>query len=125
MLTSGTPFSRREGRRHPVDDHVGAAAGDHLFRSDVGAARLDRDIKAFLFVKALVLGDIVARELRLRDPFELQRQLVGCLRAGQPTWPSATGCQCNPFFMLTFSFWFAFWHHRPACFGVLPPLVSV
>ena len=34
MLTSGTPFSRAaSARRHPVDDHVGAAAGDHLLRA--------------------------------------------------------------------------------------------
>jgi hypothetical protein len=56
MLTSGTPFSRGQSRRHPVDDHVGAAAGDHLRRRDVRTARLDRDVEVFLFVEALVLA---------------------------------------------------------------------
>jgi hypothetical protein len=31
MLTSGRPLlARRQRRGHPFDDHVGAAAGDHL-----------------------------------------------------------------------------------------------
>ena len=72
-----------ERRRHPVDDHVGAAAGDHLLGRDVGAARLDRDVEALFLVEALVLGDVVAGELRLGDPFELQRHRVGG-RAAEP-----------------------------------------
>ena len=70
-------FAGGERAAHPVDDHVGAAAGDHLLGRDVGAARLDLDVEAFLLVEALVLGDVVAGELRLRDPFQLQRHLVG------------------------------------------------
>ena len=78
MLTSGTPFSRAAsaaGIQSTID--VGAAAGDHLLRRDVRAARLDRHVEAFRLVEALVLGDVIAGELRLRDPFELQRDLVG------------------------------------------------
>ena len=41
------------------------------------------DVEAGVLVEALVLGDVVAGELRLRDPFELQRHLVGGLRRGR------------------------------------------
>ena len=73
-----------EGGRHPVDDHVGTAAGDHLRRGNVGAARLDVDVEPGLLVEALVLGDVVAAELGLGDPFKLQRQLVGGLGTACP-----------------------------------------
>ena len=35
------------------------------------------DVEAFVLVEALVLGDVVAGELGLRDPFQLQRHRVG------------------------------------------------
>jgi hypothetical protein len=44
------------------------------------------DVEAFLGVEALVLGDVVAGELRLRHPFELQRHGLAaprCLEGGQ------------------------------------------
>jgi hypothetical protein len=66
----------RQRRRHPFHDHIGAAARDHLRRCDVGPARHDGDVEADLVIKSLLFGDIVAGELRLRDPFELQGQLV-------------------------------------------------
>ena len=40
------------------------------------------DVEAGVLVEALVLGDVVAGELRLRHPFQLQRHLVG--RARRP-----------------------------------------
>ena len=73
-------LARRERRRHPVDDDIGAAARQHLLRRDVRAAGLDRDVEPFILVEALVLGDVIAGELGLRDPFQLQRDLVGRLR---------------------------------------------
>ena len=69
-------LARRQRRRHPVDDDVGAAARQHLLGRDVRTARLDRHVEALLLVEALVLGDVIAGELRLRDPLELQRHLV-------------------------------------------------
>ena len=45
----------------------------------VFCAGLDLDIEILGLVEALLLGDVIARELRLRHPFELQRQLVGGL----------------------------------------------
>ena len=84
MLTSCTPRSRDgQRRRHPLDDHVGPAARDHLRRGDVGAARQDRDVEVGVLVVALLKGDVVARELRLGDPLQLQRQLVGRLGRGR------------------------------------------
>ena len=83
MLTSGTPFSREasaDGIQSTVD--VGAAAGDHLRRGDIRAARLDRDVKAGVLVEAFVLGDEVAGELGLRDPFELNGDGIGGLGGG-------------------------------------------
>ena len=58
----------RSSAAHPVDDDVGAAAGDHLLRRDVRAARQDFDVEVLLGVEALGLGDEVAGELRLRSP---------------------------------------------------------
>ena len=66
-----------QGRGHPVDDDVGTPAGDHLRRGDVGSAGVDGDVEPGLLVEALVLGDIVAGELRLGDPFQLQGHRVG------------------------------------------------
>ena len=66
-----------ESGRHPVDDDVGATAGDHLLGSDVGAAGLDGDVEAGVLIETLVLGNVVAGELGLRHPLELQRHGVG------------------------------------------------
>ena len=75
-----TLFAGRESRWHPVDNNVSAAACEHLWRSHVRAARLDRDINAGILVETLVLRDVIACELGLRDPFQLQRHLVCRMR---------------------------------------------
>ena len=46
------------------------------------AARLDRHVEAGLLVEAFVLGDVVACELRLGDPFELDGHLVRLREGG-------------------------------------------
>ena len=48
---------------------VGTTTGNNLSRGYIGPAGLDRHIKIFIFVKALILGDVIASKLRLRDPF--------------------------------------------------------
>jgi hypothetical protein len=75
-----TAFPRGEARGHPGGDDVGPARGDHLLGRDVRAARLDRDVKVLFLVEPLGLRHVIARELGLRDPFQLQRDLVLRLR---------------------------------------------
>ena len=66
-------FAGRERCGKPVDDDIGATAGDYRLGRDVGPARLDRYVEAGVGVKTLGLGDVVAGKLRLRDPLGLQR----------------------------------------------------
>ena len=94
-------LARRQRRGHPVDDDVGAAAGDHLRRRDVGPAGIDGDVEAGVLVVALGGGDVIAGELRLGDPFELERDLVGGGRWIAETEPSSSPAAiANVFFML-------------------------
>ena len=91
-------LARRQRRRHPVDDDVGAAARQHLLGRDVRAAGLDRHVEPFVLVEALVLGDVIAGELRLRDPFELQRHLVVGLRRARDSIAADAGeCEYHRF----------------------------
>ena len=64
-------FTGRQSRWHPVDHNVSAATGKNLRRRHIRAARLDGDVKTRVLVKALILGHVIARKLRLRDPFKL------------------------------------------------------
>jgi hypothetical protein len=64
-------LTRGQRRRHPVDVHVGTAAGHDLRRTDIGAAGLNRYVESRRFIEAFGLRDIVTRELRLCDPLEL------------------------------------------------------
>ena len=95
LLTAG------QGRGHPVDDDVRAPAGDHLRRGDVGAAGVDRDVEPRLLVQALVLGDIVAGELRLGDPFQLQGHRVGGVGCADAQGDEGRREQCVPHFSRT------------------------
>ena len=70
------PQPSGERGAHPVDDHIGATAGDDLLGGDVGAAGLDLDVEPLGLVVALVFRDEITGELGLRDPFELQDDLV-------------------------------------------------
>ena len=74
---------RGEGGGHPVHHHIRAAAGQHLVRVHIRPAGLDGDVQPVGFVKALGRGDVIAGELRLRDPFELQGDGVIRLRGGE------------------------------------------
>src|SRR3546814_20259476 len=70
-------LARRQGRGHPVDDDVGAAAGNDLRRGDVGTARLDGDVEPGCLVEALVLRHVATGELRLGPPLERDRNRTG------------------------------------------------
>ena len=69
----------REQVVEPVDPELRLAAEHGLLRDDVRAAGPDRDVEAGVVVEALLLGRVVAGELGLRDPLQLQRHLVGRL----------------------------------------------
>ena len=76
-LTRSVPLSRgREQARQPVDAELRLAAGDDLLGDDVRPAVLQRDVKPGLGVEALLHGRVVAGELRLRHPLELQGDVV-------------------------------------------------
>src|ERR1700724_2770518 len=78
-----TLLARGERRRHPIDNHVGATTGYNLRRSNVRAAGIDGHVEPGLLVEAFLLGNEVTGELRLRDPLELDRDLVGGMRGGE------------------------------------------
>ena len=82
---------RREQVRQPVEAELGPSARDDNLRGDVRAADLERDVEPGLLVVALLDGRVVAGELRLRHPLQLQRdvgELGCCLR---PTHPERRG----------------------------------
>jgi hypothetical protein len=109
MLTSGTPFSRA-GRADGIQSTITSAPPPAITCGGAmsGPPGLMVDIEAFFLVQALVLGDVVAGELGLRDPFELQRQLSAAMRALPNPAISERG-PCQPHFLhveLPFSFAF-------------------
>ena len=89
MSTMFAPASRLGERlRHPRDGEVGVAVGEHLLRHDVDRALEDLDVEALLLVEALLDGRVVAGELRLRHPLQLQldglrRVALGCGGGGR------------------------------------------
>ena len=64
MLTSGTPFSRAASAP-PIQSTITSAPPPAITCSGAmsGPPGLIVDVEAFLFVEALVLGDVVAGEL--------------------------------------------------------------
>ncbi len=83
MLTSGTPFSR-EASAEGIQSTITSAPPPAITCGGAtsGPPGLMVDVEAGVLVEALVLGDVVAGELGLRDPFQLDRDLVGGLRRG-------------------------------------------
>jgi hypothetical protein len=69
-----------ERRGHPVGRDIGLAGGEHLRRVDIRPARQDRYLQTGLAIKPLVARHVIAGELRLRQPFRLQYQLVRSIR---------------------------------------------
>ena len=67
------PFSdRAQHLGHPGDRVVDVAGGEDVLRHDVRAAAHDLDVEALVLVVAFVDRRVVAGELRLRDPLQLQ-----------------------------------------------------
>ena len=71
-----TLFACRQGGRHPVQHGIGATACQHLWRCDVWPAGQDRHVQPFFLVIALLQRHVIACELCLRDPLQLQRDFV-------------------------------------------------
>ena len=96
MLTSGTPFSRAASAP-PIQSTITSAPPPAITCSGAmsGPPGLIVDVEVFLLVEALVLGDVVAGELRLRDPFQLQRHLVGAPAPGSAASANAPRQQCQ------------------------------
>ena len=80
MLTSGTPFSRAASAP-PIQSTMTSAPPPAITCSGAtfGPPGMMVDVEVLLGVEALGLGDVVAGELRLRHPFELQRT-VSCAK---------------------------------------------
>ena len=70
-------FTRGQGGRHPIDHHIGPAAQQNLHGRHIRATRFDRHVQVFGLIKPFFKSHIIARKLRLRDPFELQRHVIG------------------------------------------------
>ena len=80
MFTISAPCSRVcSAFGHPGDGEVGLPVGEDLLRHDVDGALEDLDVEAVVVVEPLVDGGEVATELRLGDPLQLQRHVVGAL----------------------------------------------
>ena len=74
----------RQEARQPVDAELRLTGGDDLLRDDVRAAVLQRHVEPGRLVEALQARRVVAGELRLRNPLELQgdlRQLRALVRS--------------------------------------------
>jgi len=78
-----TPVARREGRGQPVDRDIGSAGSQYLRRSDVRPTRLDRHVEPGLAIEPLGLGDEIAGELRVGQPFQLQHQRIASVCRGR------------------------------------------
>ena len=73
MLTSGAPCSRADRRLGSQSmPELRAAARHHLLGHDVRPAGADRDVQVLGLVEALALGRVVAGELGLGHPLELE-----------------------------------------------------
>ena len=68
--------ARREQARQPVEADLRLSARHDLFRRDARPTELERHVEAERLVVAECLGGVVAGELRLCHPLELQGDLV-------------------------------------------------
>src|SRR5262249_43779461 len=63
----------------PVDPELSPATGHDLLGHDVRTTWTDGHVELFGGIEALGLRRVVARELRLGNPLELERHLIGSL----------------------------------------------
>ena len=68
----GTGFAAGERLGHPREREVDVAVRELRLRHDLDAALDDADVEAHVVVEALVLGGVVAGELGLGEPLQLQ-----------------------------------------------------
>src|SRR5690606_34362152 len=73
-------FQGAEHLGYPGDGEVDVAGDEGVLRNDVTSGRDDLDaVETFLLEVALVEGNVVAGELRLREPLELELDRRDCL----------------------------------------------
>src|SRR5205823_288402 len=77
--------ARSQEARQPVDPELRLLAEHDLLGRDARTADLDVHVEVLVLVVALGLRGVVAGELRLRDPLELQGDLRGLALPGVPT----------------------------------------
>jgi hypothetical protein len=73
----------RERLRHPREREVDLAVGELCLRDDLDAALDDLDVEAHALVEALVDRRVVAGELGLDEPLQLQLDRIGRLALGR------------------------------------------
>ena len=102
MLTSGTPFSR-DARAEGIQSTTTSAPPPAMTCGGAmsGPPGLIVDVEPGFLVEAFVLGDEVAGELGLGDPFELDghldRRLCGRKRQDQAPAPAASASMWSSF----------------------------
>ena len=69
-------LTRHQRLGHPGHGEVHRSGGQLLLRSDVHTALVDGHIQAVTLVDPIIQGGVVAGELGLGDPLQLQRHLV-------------------------------------------------
>ena len=73
-----TLFTGSQGSGHPSNDHISPTASNNLLRRNIGPTGKDCHIQTFVGVIALGCGYIIAGELSLRHPFQLQlHRIIG------------------------------------------------
>ena len=102
-------FTGGQCRRHPFDGYIGTTTGDDLGGCDIRATGQDSDVQALFFVKALFKRHVVARELGLRDPFQLKRDVfeMTCSHSGACQ-PQCSRCRVDVIFHVDLLVGYAF-----------------
>ena len=70
-------FTGDEGLGDPGDAELGATGGQDLLWDDLHRPLEDLDIQALRLVEAVVEGDVIAGELRLGEPLQLEPDRIG------------------------------------------------
>ena len=79
-----TLFACRKCGGHPLHRHVRTATGNDLRGRNIRTTGQDCHVQPLFLIKPFVERDIIARKLRLCDPFQLQLDLIRKGRRRQP-----------------------------------------